>query len=306
MPAKRAAETPLAALPADATVDQLLREGARHLAGLGDSPRLDAELLLAHALGLNQSQGREQLYKALFSKVPGEAADRYAALLVERAGRQPVAQLVGQRQFWSFALAVTRATLVPRPETELLVERALARLPADSAGPVADLGTGTGAVALAIARERPGCPVTATDLSKPALAVARRNGRALGLSNVSFRQGDWYQALPKGRYQLLVSNPPYVATAEWNETDPELEFEPRLALAAGRDGLDALRTLIRGAGPRLVPGGWLLVEHGLRQDEAVRRLFKQAGFAAITTTADLAGRPRVTEGQWPGAAHGTG
>jgi release factor glutamine methyltransferase len=211
----------------------------------------------------------------------------------------PVAQLVGQRQFWSFSLAVSRATLVPRPETEILVERALAHLPADSSARVADLGTGTGAVALAIARERPGCQVTAVDLSKRALAVARRNARTLGLASVGFRQGDWYGALPPGRYDLLVSNPPYVATTEWDDTDPELQFEPRMALLAGREGLDALRTLIRGGGQRLAPGGWLVVEHGFRQDEAVRRLFRQAGFAAIATTPDLAGRPRVTEGRWP-------
>lgn len=308
MPAKRAEDTPTpaAALPADATVDQLLREGARRLAGLGESPRLDAELLLAHALGLNQSQGREQLYRALFSKVPADAADRFAVLLGDRVTRQPVAQLVGQRQFWSFSLAVSRATLVPRPETEILVERALAHLPADCRHRVADLGTGTGAVAFAIARERPGCQVTAVDLSKPALAVARRNARTLGLSNVVFRQGDWYDALPPGRYAMLVSNPPYVATTEWDETDPELQFEPRMALVAGRDGLDALRTLVRGAGQRLVAGGWLKVEHGLHQDEAVQRLFKQAGFVDIVTTPDLAGRPRVTEGQWPDDAHDGG
>lgn len=303
MPAKRAEESPTRlALPADATVDQLLREGARRLAGVGDSPRLDAELLLAHVLG----QGREQLYQALFSKVPADAADRYAVLLGDRVTRQPVAQLVGQRQFWSFSLAVSRATLVPRPETEILVERALAHLPADADGRVADLGTGTGAVALAIATERPGCQLTAVDLSKPALAVARRNARTLGLTNVSFRHGDWYDALPPGRYDMLVSNPPYIATTEWDDTDPELQFEPRMALVAGRDGLDALRTLIRGAGQRLVPGGWLKVEHGLQQDEAVRRLFKQAGFAVITTTPDLAGRPRVTEGQWPEHVHDGG
>ncbi len=175
------------------TVDQLLRDGARRLGGLGGSPRLDAELLLGHALG----QRREELYRSLFSSVPTEAEERYAALLAERETRRPVAQLVGQRDFWSFTLAVTGATLVPRPETELLVERALARIPADAAWTIADLGTGTGAIALAIARERPACKVLATDLSKPALAVARRNAKALALRNVTFRQGDWFAPLPQ-------------------------------------------------------------------------------------------------------------
>ena len=280
------------------TVDQLLREGAKRLGGLGDSPRLDAELLLAHAL----EQNREALYRTLFSTVAPQAEELYGLLLAERETRRPVAQLVGQRDFWTFTLAVTRATLVPRPETELLVERALARIPPDAAWSIADLGTGTGAIGLAIARERPACKVLATDLSKPALAVARRNGKALGLNNIAFRQGDWFEPLPrpdssKWRFQLLVSNPPYIAADEWAETDPELGFEPRLALDGGRDGLDAYRVLITGAPRYLRPGGWLLLEHGLRQGEPVRELLKRAGFANVTTANDLAGRPRVSEGQ---------
>jgi len=280
------------------TVDQLLRAGARRLGGLGGSPRLDAELLLGHALG----QRREELYRSLFNPVPDEAEERYRALLAEREARRPVAQLVGRRDFWSFSLEVTRATLVPRPETELLVERALALLPADGVCTAADLGTGTGAVALAIARERPGCKVLATDLSKPAIAVARRNAKAIGLRNLSFRQGDWFTPLPRPdsarwRFHVIVSNPPYIAADEWPGTDPELTFEPRLALDGGRDGLAALRVLATGAPRHLRPGGWLLLEHGARQDEAVRELLKQAGFRRITTANDLAGRPRVTGGQ---------
>lgn len=280
------------------TVDQLLREGARRLGGLGGSPRLDAELLLAHALG----QSREDLYRSLFSAVSPEAEASYGLLLTERATRRPVAQLIGKRDFWTFTLAVTGATLVPRPETELLVERALARIPVDAAWSVADLGTGTGAVAIAIARERPACNVLATDLSKPALAVARRNAKALGLQNLKFKQGDWYQPLPepdssKWRCHLLISNPPYLAADEWAAADPELAFEPRLALDGGRDGLDAFRVLTAGAPRHLRPGGWLLLEHGFRQGEEVRALLKETGFGNLTTTADLAGRPRVSEGQ---------
>jgi release factor glutamine methyltransferase len=280
------------------TVDQLLREGARRLGGLGGSPRLDAELLLGHALG----QRREELYRSLFSSVPTEAEERYAALLAERETRRPVAQLVGQRDFWSFTLAVTGATLVPRPETELLVERALARIPAEAAWTIADLGTGTGAVALAIARERPACKVLATDLSKPALAVARRNAKALSLRNVSCRQGDWFDPLPqpdsaRWRFHMIVSNPPYIAADEWSLTDPELGFEPRVALDGGRDGLSAYRVITEGAPRYLRPGGWLLLEHGFRQGEAVRGLLKEANFSNVATIPDLAGRPRVSEGQ---------
>lgn len=280
------------------TVDQLLREGARRLGGLGDSPRLDAELLLAHALG----QSRESLYRSLFSSVEPETEERYGLLLSDRETRRPVAQLVGQRDFWTFTLSVSRATLVPRPETELLVERALARIPVDVPWSVADLGTGTGAIALAIGRERPACKVLATDLSKPALTVARSNGKALGLQNVTFKQGDWFQPLPtpassKWRCHMLVSNPPYIAANEWVATDPELSFEPRVALDGGRDGLDAFRVLTTGAPRHLRPGGWLLLEHGFRQGDEVRTLMKRAGFGNVTTVNDLAGRPRVSEGQ---------
>ncbi|MBN8279837.1 MAG: peptide chain release factor N(5)-glutamine methyltransferase, partial [Gammaproteobacteria bacterium] len=266
------------------TVDQLLREGARRLGGIGTSPRLDAELLLGHALG----QQREDLYRSLFSTVDGEAEGRFLALVEERATRRPVAQLVGRRDFWSFSLAVTGATLVPRPETELLVERALARIPADAPWSVADLGTGTGAVAFAIARERPTCKVVATDLSKPALAVARRNAKALGLANVAFRQGDWFAPLPRPdaarwRFHLIVSNPPYIAADEWADTDPELGFEPRLALDGGRDGLDAFRRIIADAPRHLRPGGWLVLEHGYRQGEPLRALLRDAGFGNVAT-----------------------
>lgn len=277
------------------TVNELLKAGTKQLAGLGDSPRLDAELLLAHALG----QNREGLYKSLFTAVPAEQAARYATLLADRRARQPVAQLVGHREFWSLELEVTRGTLVPRPETELLVERALERVPTDATVAIADLGTGTGAVALAIARERPGCKVTGTDLSKPALGVARRNAKTLQIRNARFKQGHWFEAVPKARFALITSNPPYIADDEWSSCDPELAFEPRLALAGGRDGLDALRVIVGEAPGHLQPGGWLLLEHGATQGDAVRALLKAAGFVERRTWPDLAGNPRVSEGRLP-------
>jgi len=281
------------------TVEQLLRDGARRLGGVGGSPRLDAELLLAHALG----QGREDLYRSLFDTVPAATEAHYADLISRRETRCPVAQLTGHREFWSLKLEVTGATLVPRPETELLVERALRRIPADAAWSVADLGTGSGAIALAIARERGACRVTATDLSKPALTVARRNARALGITNVSFSQGDWFGALAKrgagkDRFHVLVSNPPYISASEWDLTDQELRFEPRVALDGGRDGLAAYRAITTQATGYLHAGGWLLFEHGFRQGDQVRTLLKQAGLHKITTYTDLAGRPRVTEGRF--------
>lgn len=280
------------------TVDQLLRDGTRHLGGLGGSPRLDAELLLAHALG----QSREALYRSLFAEVPADTAAHFSALLAERESRRPIAQLIGHRDFWTFSLCVTGATLVPRPETELLVERALARIPADADWSIADLGTGTGAIALALAKERPACRILATDLSKPALTVARGNAKALGITQVSFKQGDWFAALPeprtpKHRLHLIVSNPPYISAGEWATTDPELAYEPRVALDGGKDGLAAYRALIADAPKYLRAGGWLLVEHGYRQGDDVRALLKRAGFGNLATVADLAGRPRVSEGQ---------
>lgn len=280
-------------LPSPSTVDQHLRAAARELAPRSDTPRLDAELLLAHALG----QPREALYRRLFDPVPDEAVAQFAALLAERQTGRPVAQLTGDRGFWDFVVEVTAATLVPRPETELLVERALARIPAGARLRIADLGTGTGAVALAIARERPGCKVLATDLSRDALTVARRNARALGTKNLRCRKGDWYAALAGRHFDLLVSNPPYIAAAEWADTSPELAFEPRLALDGGEDGLDACRLLIPGALAHLRPGGWLLLEHGATQGGDIRTLMKKCGYTSVMTTPDLAGHPRVSEGQ---------
>jgi release factor glutamine methyltransferase len=279
-----------------ATVDALLRAAARELAAASESPRLDAELLLAHALGV----GRVDLYRTLFDVVPDAAAGRFGAALAERSAGRPVAQLTGTRDFWTLSLAVTRATLTPRPETEVLVARALELLPADATGPVLDLGTGTGAIALALATERPRLRVVATDLSKPALTVARGNARRLGLRNVRFHLGDWFGALPApARFAVIVSNPPYVTPDELATGDRALGFEPRLALLGGRDGLDAYRAIVGGAPAHLAAGGTLLVEHGATQGEAVRGLFARHGFRNPRTLPDLAGRPRVTEGRLP-------
>jgi release factor glutamine methyltransferase len=278
---------------AGTSTDRLLREGSRLLDTASDSPRLDAELLLAHALG----KRREYLYRTLSATVPAEVEARYTVLLRERAQHRPLAQITGQRDFWSFSLSITTDTLVPRPETELLVEQALGRIPPLLPKAIADLGTGTGAIAIAIARERPQCRVVATDISHEALAVARHNASALETGNISFHFGDWFAALNGERFAVIISNPPYIADDEWHETDPELGFEPRLALSGGRDGLADIRRIISAAPAHLDSGGWLLLEHGFRQAAAVQNLLKLAGFKSITTLTDLAGQPRVTEGQ---------
>jgi len=276
------------------SIDDLLRAGATALSGHSESARLDAELLLAHALG----RTREYLYMNAAQPVPAGAAHQFEAALAERAKRRPLAQLTGEREFWSLRLRVTEDTLVPRPDTELLVERALARLPADRALDVLELGTGSGAISLALASERPGLRLLATDRSATALAVARENaGRIAPPAAIRFAQGDWYAAAGTERFDLIVSNPPYVADHEWDGSDPELRFEPAAALRAGPDGLDALRVIVAGAPAHLRPGGWLLVEHGRMQGAAVAALLGVAGLCNVTGYRDLACLPRVTEAQ---------
>lgn len=275
-----------------ASIEALLRAGLHLLGGTSPTPRLDAELLLAHALGCERSR----LFARRETTVEPQARERFLALIAERRRHRPVAQLIGRREFWSLTLGVTADVLSPRPETELLVELALQRLPAQAPVRALDLGTGSGAIALALASERGHWRIVATDRSPAALEVATRNAAALGIDTVHFAAGDWYAAVPGGVFELIVSNPPYIADPEWALTDPELAFEPRQALAAGADGLDALRVIIAGAPARLAPGGWLLVEHGATQGEAVRGLFTAAGFGSIGTSADLAGLPRVSSG----------
>lgn len=253
----------------------------------------EAALLLAHLLG----RDRGWLYAHGDAPVPAEAAARFEALVARRAAGEPVAYLVGRRGFWRFDLAVTPDTLVPRPETELLVELALARIPADAEARVADLGTGSGAIALAIALERPRAAVVATDRSEAALEVARGNGVALGLGNVAFRAGDWLQPLAGERFDAIVSNPPYIADGDAHLGQGDLRFEPREALASGADGLDAIRAIVREAPAHLHPGGWLLFEHGWEQGAAARALLREAGFAQVETRQDLEGRDRVSLGR---------
>ena len=210
-----------------------------------------------------------------------------------------MAQITGHRGFWSLELAVTPDTLIPRPETELLVELALERLPVAEMGQVLDLGTGTGAIALAIASERPLVDVSAVDVSEAALAVARANAAAAGLP-LRLLQGDWFEPVAGDVYRMIVSNPPYIPEGDPHLEQGDLRFEPRSALASGADGLDAIRLIAGKAPTHLLPGGWLLVEHGHDQGAAVRALFQAQGFARVETARDLERRERVTRGQWPG------
>jgi release factor glutamine methyltransferase len=259
-----------------------------------DSARLDAELLLAAVLG----QTRTYLYTWPERELSTEQQQRYEALVARRAAGEPVAHLLGSRGFWSLELQVTAQTLIPRPETELLVEAALARLPLSGAR-VADLGTGSGAIALALARECPACAVVAVERSAGALAVAQENGRRHGIANVTFLHGSWYEPLQGEKFELIVSNPPYICADDPHLKRGDLRFEPITALSSGVDGLDDIRLIITGAGAHLLPGGWLLLEHGYDQGEAVCALLSAAGFVTVDDLIDLQGHGRVAVGRLP-------
>lgn len=277
--------------PVSPSVAGLLAEAAPRLNP--EEGRAEAERLLAYILGV----GLTWLYVHRDDPVSPGHAQAFEELVRRRIAGEPVAYLLGQRGFWHFDLRVTPATLIPRPETERLVELALERLPAGAEVRVADLGTGTGAIALAIAHERARARVVATDASAKALEVARANARALGLERVEFREGDWLAPLAGERFDLIASNPPYIADGDAHLQQGDLRFEPRTALASGADGLDDLRRIVADAPAHLTPGGWLLVEHGWDQGSAVRELFAYAGFEAVVTERDWEQRDRVTLGR---------
>jgi release factor glutamine methyltransferase len=274
-----------------ATTAGLLRH-AEVLLSDPDSARLDAEVLLGHVLGV----GRVQLVTRADHPVAAAEVRRYLDLIAARARGIPVAYLVGRREFWSMPLLVDEHTLVPRPETEHLVEAALELITAHGLREVLDLGTGSGAIALAIRWGAAKCRVTATDVSAPALAVARRNAGRLGLRDIVFVEGDWYRPLRGARFDLIVCNPPYVPNAELGGAG--LCHEPRVALSGGDDGLKALRTVIDGAPRHLRDGGWLALEHGADQKQPVWTMLGAVGFRARATILDYAGLDRVTIGQW--------
>jgi release factor glutamine methyltransferase len=257
----------------------------------------DARPLLAHALGRPVSW----LFAHADEPVDAALARRFESLVQARRAGQPVAYLTGSRGFWSLELQVTPATLIPRPETELLVELALARLLPQTGKHiqrVADLGTGSGAIALAIARERPLAQIVATDASEQALAVAAANAAAHAIGSVQFSHGSWWEPLAGRHFDLVASNPPYIAEGDRHLEEGDLRFEPAAALSSGIDGLDAIRQIVSGAGLHLHAGGWLLLEHGWEQAAAVRALLVQAGFHEVASERDLESRERVTLGRW--------
>ncbi len=272
------------------TIRAALKWGRESLAAVSATAGLDTELLLAHCID------RDRAWLRAHDDVNLTAAQgtRFRKLTRRRQVGEPVAHITGSCGFWTLDLRVTRDTLVPRPETEVLVEQALARIPTPAAWRIADLGTGCGAIALAIAAERSGCRVTATDVSATALDIARHNGRRLGFTHVEFRRGDWFAAVASQRFDMIIANPPYVAQDSPYLDTGGLQFEPRLALLSGAQGLDALQIIIAGAAAHLEPGGWLMVEHGCDQAGAVRRSMLRHAGRDIETVQDYAGLDRVS------------
>lgn len=264
------------------------------LAKTSATPRLDAEILLAHVLQMHRSH----LFAHPEQRVDNNQMRLFALLVVGRGKGRPVAYLTGQREFWSLNLKVGPDTLIPRPETELLVEQSLRYVPVAARWYLLDLGTGSGAVALALAKERPHCRITATDISRAALAMARENAATLGIGNVEFMQGEWFAPLAGRRYSLIVSNPPYVADEDPHLHAGDLRFEPRRALTGGPDGLAAIRKIVLRAPAHLDTGGVLLLEHGHDQAARVQELLTAAGFSEIQTFRDLAGIERISVGRF--------
>jgi release factor glutamine methyltransferase len=279
------------------TTGALLSEGCRRLAPMIEHPQLDAELLLAHVL----RSDRARVHSHRGEQRAQSERDAYLELVERRARGEPLAYLIGGKEFWSLELEVGPDVLVPRPETELLVERALHLRPEPS-GRVADLGTGSGAIALALALERPRWRIVATDISAQALSVARRNASHLGAKNVEFLAGDWFAPLAGRSFHLVLSNPPYVAAADPVLRVPPLRFEPRIALTPGDEGMAHLRSIIRAAPAHLERGGWLLLEHGATQAAEVGRELAARGFTEIHSHRDLAGHERMTEARRASAA----
>lgn len=275
-------------------IAQALRQAKQTLVE-SDSAQLDAELLLGHCLQCE----RTYLFAHPEQELPQPVKATYFDLIAKRATGCPVAHLVETREFWSMPLKVTADTLIPRPETECLVEAALQLLPEDEAFEVLDMGTGSGAIALALASERPQAIVTATDINAAALEVANINAVQLGLDHICFIHSDWFDFNPSQRFHIIISNPPYISPDDEHLQQGDVRFETRTALVSGCNGLAAIETIVTHAPPFLHTEGWLLLEHGYQQGHAVRQLFLRSGFENVSTGFDHAGHARFTRGKLP-------
>ena len=282
-----------------ATVAELLSQ-RQQLVACSDSPALDIAMLLCHCLQKPSSYLRAWPE----AEVPEPARQQFQSLLERRITGEPVAYLIGERGFWSLDLQVSPCTLIPRPETELLVELALAKISAKTAASILDLGTGTGAIALALAAERSDCMIKACDITAQAVALAESNRQKYSLDNVEIFQSNWFAALSDQSFDLIVSNPPYIDSADKHLQQGDVRFEPRSALVADSKGLADIATIIRQAPAYLSDHGWLLLEHGYDQATAVQALLATAGFEQVFTQQDLAGLDRVTGACYIAASNG--
>lgn len=279
-------------------IEDLVKQTRERLLGKEDCDQdcahLETDILLAYCLEKPRSYLRAWPEKV----VTEEQQARLQDLVQRRLEGEPIAYLIGNKEFWDIKLYVTPDTLIPRPETEHVVEHALKLLKPHHTSRVADLGCGCGAIGLAIAKHRPGCHITATDISEQALAVARLNQRQLGLQNIDFYQGSWFAALYNKRFNLIVSNPPYVAEDDPHLQQGDVRFEPLQALIGGPDGLDCIREIINRAPQHLLPGGWLMLEHGYDQSATVKQMMLNAGAEDVWCHTDLSRQERLTMGHW--------
>ena len=274
------------------SIEQLLTDGQHRLSSISASARLDCEILLEHCTGYSRAELITQYQQSLSSK----QCRCFNELLNRRYSGEPIAYLVGHKEFWSLNIKVSPAVLIPRPETEHLVEEALDLIPVDACWRIADLGTGSGAIALAVASERPQCRIIAIDACAKAIALAKTNARELKIENIDFRTSDWCQAINQSCH-LIISNPPYIEQADPHLTQGDVRFEPKQALVSGEDGLDDIQIIIKSARHKLLAGGWLLIEHGYNQAVAVNALFLGAGYQYIRCIPDIEQRDRLTKGR---------
>ncbi len=274
---------------------QLISEATHRLLAHSDSALLDAEVLLSHTI----QQSRSWIMAYQDEPVTEEHIAKFQALVDRREAGEPIAYLTGEREFWSQTLAITPDVLIPRPETEILVETALEFCPDNDDITLADLGTGSGAIAIALASERPKAQITAVDQSSAALKVAIKNAQYNNIKNIDFRHGSWFTPLQGLRFDFIVSNPPYIADKDHHLSQGDVRFEPQSALSSGHDGLQDIYIIIEQAPDFLQTGGYLLLEHGFQQAPHVRELLKRRGFSRICTREDYSGNPRVTYAQYP-------
>ena len=276
------------------TIKKAIQDACSELAGTSDTSRLDSEILLAHALDCDRTYLHTWPERTLTSK----QQQTFQQLIERRLTGEPIAYITGNREFWDMTLQVTPDTLIPRPETELLVETVLKIVPANATWNIADLGTGSGAIALAIARQRPGCQVTATDTSAKALAVAEKNANRYDVKNVRFVEGHWFQPIENDHFQVIVSNPPYVHPDDPHLQEGDLRFEPTQALQSIPDGMRDIRIITNAARGHLLPPGWLILEHGYNQGQATMNRFRELGYENVSVVEDLSHNERICIGKW--------